>query len=400
MPPTRNNHGNRIECIEVLRAFAVLFVVAHHINGNLIKITNPIVSRFYDYFNGWVGVDLFFAISGFVIARSLLPQLPVGIERPVFWRTALSFWIRRAYRLLPSSWIWLFIILGCSVFYNDSGVFGSFRTNFAATLAGIFNVANLRFAHVFGNHFYGASFVYWSLSLEEQFYLLFPFAILLFRRWLPSLFALAVIIQIFCQRSLLLMAFRTDAILLGILLALWTGTESYRLFEPTPLKRSPVTALGVLALLLAGLVCMPSNELKIVPLPIGMVAIISTLLVWLASYDRKYVLPYSPLRKLLCWVGSRSYAIYLIHIPVFFGVRETLHRANIQSPNPVLVTIVALVALFLLSDLNYRFLETPLRKKGAAIANRIKGGDGREKSRENDSPVVDERVKNEDRAIV
>ena len=335
MTHTRNNnHGNRIDCIEVLRAFAVLFVVFHHINGSLIKFTSPIIIRFYDYFNGWVGVDLFFAISGFVIARSLMPQLPAGIERPAFWRTSLSFWIRRAYRLLPSSWIWLLVILTCSVFYNDSGVFGSFRTNFAATLAGIFNVANVRFAHVFGNHFYGASFVYWSLSLEEQFYLLFPFAILLFRRWLPPLFAIGVALQFFIQRSLLLMAFRTDAILLGILLALWTRTESYRLFEPAPLKKSPVTALGVLALLLTGLVCMPSAELRIVPQPIGMVALISTLLVWLASYDRGYILSFSPLRKLLCWVGSRSYAIYLIHIPLFFGVRETLHRANIQSPEP------------------------------------------------------------------
>jgi len=369
-------HQGRIDCIEILRAFAVLFVVVHHIKGSLLTITTPNLVRFYDYFSGWVGVDLFFAISGFVIARSLLPQLNEKRNRQAFWRTALSFWIRRAWRLLPSSWLWLLIILVCAVFYNDSGVFGSFRTNFAATLADLFNVANVRFADAFGSYTYGASFVYWSLSLEEQFYLFLPFVLFLFRRWFPYLFALAVVFQLFSQRSLLLMAFRTDAILLGVLLALWSQTESYRLFEPKGLKKSPFAALVVLGILLVGLVCMPSKSLQIIPLPVGMVALISILLVWLASYNGPYILPVSPLRKIFCWVGSRSYAIYLIHIPVFYAVRETLHRTGSEPAESPVVVLFALAAIFFLSDLNYRFLEQPLRKKGAKIADRIKRGAG------------------------
>jgi peptidoglycan/LPS O-acetylase OafA/YrhL len=311
-----------------------------------------------------------------VIARSLLPQIPENKTNKAFWRTALSFWIRRAWRILPSSWLWLLIILVCAVFYNDSGVFGSIRTNFAATIAALFNVANFRFADAFGSYFYGASFVYWSLSLEEQFYILLPFFIFLFRRWLPYLLALAIVLQVFSERSLLLMAIRTDAILLGVLLALWSQTQSYRFFEPKGLKKSPVFALLILGVLLIGLVCMPSKELRIVPLPVGMVALISGILVWLASYNGPYILPVSPLRKLLCWVGSRSYAIYLIHIPVFYTVRETIHRTGQKSPEPFLVVTLALAALFFLSDLNYRFVEQPLRKRGAEIADRIKNRRG------------------------
>jgi len=386
-------HQGRIDCIEILRAFAVLFVVIHHIKGSLIPIQTPNMLRFYDYFSGWVGVDLFFAISGFVIARSLLPQLQEKTNH-AFWRTALSFWIRRAWRLLPSSWLWLVIILLCAVFYNDSDVFGSFRTNFAATVAALFNVANFRFADAFGSYNYGTSFVYWSLSLEEQFYIFLPFFIFLFRRWLPHLFGLAVVFQLFSQRSLMLMAFRTDAILLGVLLALWSKTESYRLFEPKGLKKSPLTALVVLGVLFIGLVTMPSKSLQIIPLPVGMVALISVVLVWLASYNGPYILPVAPLRRILCWVGSRSYAIYLIHIPAFYAVRETLHRAGSKSPEPILIVFFALVAIFLLSDLNYRFIEQPLRKRGAEIADRITRGtakvvaDGTETSGESQKEAI------------
>jgi peptidoglycan/LPS O-acetylase OafA/YrhL len=166
------------------------------------------------------------------------------------------------------------------------------------------------------------------------------------------------------------------------LLALWSQTESYRLFEPKGLKKSPWAALVVLGILVVGLVTMPSKALQIIPLPVGMVALISVVLVWLASYNGPYILPFAPLRKILCWVGSRSYAIYLIHIPAFYAVRETLYRAGSESPEPVLVVFFALAGIFLLSDINYRFIEQPLRKKGAAIADRFKRGSAKEFSTE------------------
>ena len=160
---------DRILDIEVLRALAVIGVVVHHARDNLFTWTSPGLERLAVYFGGWVGVDLFFVISGFVIARSLLPQLQsAGIQLDAA-RVTLAFWIRRAWRLLPSAWLWLLLMLLGAILFRDSGTFGSLRANLEATVAGFLHIANLRFLETFMRSEYGASFVYWSLSLEEQF---------------------------------------------------------------------------------------------------------------------------------------------------------------------------------------------------------------------------------------
>lgn len=99
--------SNRIADIEMLRGFAVLFVVIHHANGALFTWSSSAMSLFYSYFCGGVGVDLFFAISGFVIARDLIPRLRESQGSQVAIAITLAFWVRRAWRLWPSAWLWL-----------------------------------------------------------------------------------------------------------------------------------------------------------------------------------------------------------------------------------------------------------------------------------------------------
>ncbi|MCW5337940.1 acyltransferase family protein, partial [Pseudomonas aeruginosa] len=176
--------GKRILDIELLRGLAVLGVVFHHLHGNLFSGSPALLDGINQRVQFWWGVDLFFAISGFVIARTLIPQLREAPTRQAFWEQARYFWIRRAFRLLPSAWLWLALILACCLLLNRSGAFGSLSANLAASLAGFLQVANFRFADSFYRYEYGASFVYWSLSLEEQFYLLLPLLILCLRRYL------------------------------------------------------------------------------------------------------------------------------------------------------------------------------------------------------------------------
>jgi peptidoglycan/LPS O-acetylase OafA/YrhL len=78
----------------------------------------------------------------------------------------------------------------------------------------------------------------------------------------------------------------------------------------------------------------------------------------------------------MLWVGSRSYAIYLIHIPAFFATREIWFR--VKPPGTVFdaaytwrFALTALPLLLIAAELNYRCLEVPLRRRGARIAQRI-----------------------------
>jgi peptidoglycan/LPS O-acetylase OafA/YrhL len=368
--------NHRIKDIELLRGIAVIFVLIEHTRFNLFGQPNRLLEFLYAYFGGWTGVDLFFAISGFVIARDLIPRLnrSNGQAFPVM----LVFWMRRASRLWPSAWLWLLLILVATVTFNRSGAFGLLKTNLDATLAGVFNYGNFRLQEVFGRSEYGASFPYWSLSLEEQFYLLLPFVAIVFRRWLPWVLLAAVLLQFFANRhqNLLLMTTRSDALLLGVLLALWSTHGSYRRFEPTFLKNHLWLRWMVLALLALGLGGLGSSRFENLRLWVGMVALLSIALVFIASYDKDYLMPDNPLKKILLWFGSRSYALYLTHIPAYLASREIWFR--IAPVNTIFdrtynirLALTAIVLLLIFSELNYRFVETPFRARGKKLADRI-----------------------------
>lgn len=371
---TAKRPGKRIQDIELLRALAVLSVVLHHAKGNLFTWNLPWLNAFFQRFDLWWGVDLFFAISGFVIARDLLPRLQRCSSHTEHWRMTLAFWTRRAFRLLPSAWLWLLLILLACRFLNTSGAFGSLQANLAATGAAVLQLANFRFAESFGNYEYGTSFVYWSLSLEEQFYLLLPLLALLTRRWMPWLLVLLVIVQFFTWRTPLLMSVRTDAIALGVLLALWSDTRSYAALTPRAAFK-PLLLIGVAALIF-GLMEFSTNHYLWTTYRIGVIALLSATLVWLASYNRDILaMPAQPLQQLMLWVGSRSYGIYLIHIPAFCLTREVCHRlysaAAQDGSHTLLVTLLAGLLVAGLSELNYRYIEMPLRTRGSRVAARL-----------------------------
>ncbi len=369
--------SRRIADIELLRGIAVLFVMFHHAHSNLVTWPSFGFDLLYSYVNFWPGVDLFFAISGFVIARSLLPALDAAGDGAARFRTVIAFWIRRAWRLLPAAWLWLGITLLASILFNRSGVFGTVHANVGATIAGMLDVANFRFAASFMHSEYGASFHYWSLSLEEQFYLLLPLAALTLGRRLPAMLAILVLIQFLTNRNTpFLMMVRTDAILLGVLIALWSRHPSYRLVEPTGLAKARIGRLLTLGVLLGGIVTFAADQLQTVSIRVGLIALLSAALVLIASFDRDYLWPDGFAKRVLVWVGSRSYGLYLIHIPAFFTTREILFRLRpadwVPGRADLLPLILIAAALILVaSELSYRLVEVPLRDRGARIARRF-----------------------------
>jgi peptidoglycan/LPS O-acetylase OafA/YrhL len=239
----------------------------------------------------------------------------------------------------------------------------------------VFQYANFRFADSFFHYEYGSSFVYWSLSLEEQFYLLFPLLIVLCRKHLVWALLALVAVQLFTLRTPLLMVVRTDALALGVLLAMWSAQPSYQRWQPTFLRRPWV---GVSAFVLIGSLMsfMATDRFTFVNYRIGSIAVLSALLVWIASYDRDYLIPAGGVQRVLAWIGSRSYGMYLIHIPAYQLVRELIFRlqtAELPSPagHPIITLLLAFGLIVLLSELNYRFIEMPMRNRGAALVKRL-----------------------------
>jgi peptidoglycan/LPS O-acetylase OafA/YrhL len=368
--------NHRIKDIELLRGIAVIFVLVEHTRFNLFGQPNRLLEFLYTYFGGWTGVDLFFAISGFVIARDLIPRLNRSNGQQL--SVMQVFWVRRASRLWPSAWLWLALILVATVIFNKSGVFGSLKTNLDATLAGVFNYGNFRLQEVFGRSDYGSSFPYWSLSLEEQFYLLLPVVAIVFRRWLPWVLLMPVVLQLCANRhiNLFLMTTRSDALLLGVLLAIWSGHGNYRRFEPVFLKNHLWLRWLVLALLAVGLGAMGSSRYENFRFWVGAVALLSIALVFIASYDKDYLMPDNPLKKIFLWFGSRSYALYLTHIPAYLATREIWFRIApvdtiFDKTYNIRLALTAIVLVLIFSELNYRFVETPFRARGKKLAERI-----------------------------
>lgn len=371
-----NAGAQKIAEIEVLRGLAVLGVLIHHSPDNLLNGNIGWLNVLMLKLQFWWGVDLFFVVSGFVIARQLLPALQNSAVSKTTKSVIFGFWIRRAFRLLPSAWLWLFLPLPLVMFFNETDVFGTLSANIAATFAGVFNFANFRFADSFFRYDYGFSFVYWSLSLEEQFYLLLPLFALLFRQRLVWLMLTVVLVQFFQVRSVFMMSFRTDALALGVLLAIWSMRPSYQQLAPQFLKSLPFSGTLILISLPLCMSFLAAHNDFLPTIRIGLVALLATVLVWLASYSHSYLWSAGLSQRLIMWLGARSYAIYLIHIPAYFFTRELFYRASAvielsANQQTFFSLTIAAGLILLLSQLNFRWVEMPMRQLGSRLAQRF-----------------------------
>ena len=368
--------------IEVLRGIAILFVMQSHFYGLLVTADVPVLGHIGKYyFKLWPGVDLFFAISGFVIARTLLPVLHAARSEGSYVRAVLAFWIRRAWRLLPSSWLWLTLILIVAAVFNRGGYFGLFHDNFESVLAAYMSVANIHFAMAFGHFGIGASAAYWSLSLEEQFYLALPLVVFLAgRRLVPVLLLILGVAFVWPETDGWLGLFRIQAVVLGVLLAELSWQPAYVLMEPRVLARSRAARLICLCMPLALMAALAADAQQITLHHLDAIAVLAVLVVFVASYGRGYTLAGGPLKRTLVWFGTRSYALYVIHTPLFCATHEVFARVSGGTwydghVSPVFIA-AGLGATLVLAELNYRLVEAPLRRHGRRIAQRYEAQEG------------------------
>lgn len=347
-------------------------VLVQHLPGNLLFWPNHFGDKILSNGGFWAGVDLFFAISGFVIARSLLPRLAGVTEWVSFTQIAITFWIARAWRLLPSAWFWLTAPLFLCLAFNSSGVYGTLADNWAVFVAGMLDLQNFHFVETFCQSGHGTAFAQWSLSLEEQFYLLLPFAAFFFRRYLALPLMLIVFTGFLVPNIVLILMIRLWPVACGVLLALWSSHQSYHECAPTGLANSRAARIVVLTVLLACLISIGSSPLRIVSLYQGPVALISVIIVWVASYGRGYLWQAGASRRVMEVIAARSYCLYLAHIPVYFAVHEFWFRLyGLAMPShfqKIMILGLGALAVAGVAELNHRLLERPLREHGKRLA--------------------------------
>jgi peptidoglycan/LPS O-acetylase OafA/YrhL len=214
------------------------------------------------------------------------------------------------------------------------------------------------------------------LSLEEQFYVLFPLLLYFVGparlRWIP---AAAILVQFPLHREALQMLglTRTDSICYGVLIATAASRGGLQTVQAA-VARHPGRARLLGVLLVAGVAA-----LSLVPqvrIEVGLIALASAGLVLLASGDFGVIIPRSNwLKAVFLWTGSRSFGIYLVHHICFWASREIFFRLahGAHFDNSVQLGLTGLGLTVLAAELSYRWVETPLREYGHRLASDCAG---------------------------
>jgi peptidoglycan/LPS O-acetylase OafA/YrhL len=334
---------HHILALDGLRGIAVISVFAYHSLGPLITPSGPIP------YMGWLGVDLFFVLSGFLITSILLRARDTENYYEVFYA-------RRALRILPLYYLALaFSLLATHDHY-------SFRTQIWFWL----NLSNL--ATAFQPMLIPVLSHYWSLAVEEQFYLVWPAVVrrvsatALLRLCILVIVSLLVVRNIPAVEALTahwsnilyrLTPFRVDTLCGGALLALAVYRMPNRAKLRTPLRIICLTSIA-LFLLLCHLNLLPQFGYTTIVLGF-------TSLVGLALYPGvlSRFLSLAPLTT----TGRYSYCIYLIH-PLLIMRGSHFYRLLPTGRWHVLSAIVVSCSEFLVifgvAALSYRFIESPI----------------------------------------
>ncbi len=351
--------ANRFPGLDGLRALAVAMVVWHNF-GAL-----PFTGRFGhagELRAGYVGVTVFFTISGFLITHLLMEELA-----ETSYIRIVAFYVRRAFRLFPALLITIALLIATAAVRKHPWANTIEAT--AATVAYVFNIAA---AHSpVNNPLGGAGWGHlWSLSVEEQFYLAWPLVLALVvprlspQRIAGLLAAASAAVALWRTilwargasffRLYLLTDVRIDAILLGAALAVALREFPSTRVVARMLRRSLVPALVALLIIASrGSSASPAARPGWLLGP-GMffVSFLSALLILIVVTNEgggaQRVLDSAVVRAL----GRRSYGIYLLHYPV-----EALVGDRTGG------WFLSVAGTALASELSYRFVEVPALRR-------------------------------------
>jgi len=349
------NHGSPsiapyLPEIDVLRALAVLFVVAAHLNLKYMS-------------GGYVGVDIFFVISGFVITRMIHVELASG--RFSF----VAFYERRVRRIIPALYVVVLATAIAALFVVLPAEYESFGKSELSVVTFTSNILFWQESGYFAGPAYEKPLLHtWSLGVEEQFYLLFPIVIVFLAKWTPArgvlwlgvLAAASFGLNVWGvyhhpEAAFYLAPGRAWEFLLGSLLAV---------APLPPLRHAPQRPAFItvgLVLIFAPIFLFTEHT----PFP-GAAALLpcvgAALFIWLHSgWDNPSIK--LPIAQIPIFFGQISYSLYLWHWPIIMLYRNFLGTSPEFTRFTSLQKLVLFTAMVIVAYASFRLIEQPIRRR-------------------------------------
>lgn len=340
--------------IDGLRALAVLPVIFVHAGFNIFS-------------GGFVGVDIFFVISGYLITNILLKEL----EGDQF--SIINFYERRARRILPALFAVLLFCLVLGYFTMMPDEFKNLGQSFVATT---FFSNNILLALTSGYWELASEYKpllhTWSLGVEEQYYIIIPLLLLFTWKFLnknillvmslvflSSLFFAIWFVNISPNKAFYILPTRAWEIALGgivaVLLKKYTFNFNYKL-------SNSMSLIGFL-LILYSIFNFDSSVLS--PSYYLLIPTIGSCLIIVFSNERNLVYKILSFKPIV-FIGLLSYSLYLWHQPIFSFARVY----SKQSPSLSVFTLL-IVLVFIISYFSWKYIETPFRDKKLFSAKKI-----------------------------
>lgn len=342
--------------IDGLRAIAIIFVVTYHAFPKYLP-------------GGYIGVDLFFAISGYLIGKILFYQ--IGISKFSF----LDFYSRRCRRILPSLLIVLIGLLALGWFVLLTEEYRKLSTHTIGAITFLSNYLLWNEHGYFDAKAYSKPLLHlWSLAIEEQFYIFFPLVLWFGKKINFNLFKLTVILGVISfllnldqwRRGAAVADFyspqtRFWELMFGALLGYWSllcnttnqKTGLSKLYLTSFEKYS--TLYGVLGAALIGLSGIYMHEGLLYPGFYGLVPIIGGILLIGCNgrgWFSKKVLEFPP----LIFIGKISFPLYLWHWPLLVLYR-IIYANQVNGSGILLIVLISII----LSAATYFLVELPLK---------------------------------------
>lgn len=356
----------RLPQLEMLRGLAALFVLLDHL-PKILPLPDGILAVPLFVPAWWTGVDLFFALSGFVVVRALRSES----EESGRWSAVASFAVRRAFRLWPTA---LFVVAAACAFAfavdrHAAGSSGPLvlreawwsltgGANLRGWLCTVHAANDCARAEILGHM--------WSLALEHQFYLFAPLLLLVPPRPAATGLVLSLAGVVALDRSGEgAWFFRPDAFVLGSVLAFVDLDRVGRRIAGYGAAR--VFRIGLAAMLLAPVVLSAhSRSVAFLITGLGAAAVVAA-----AACSP---MPTGRTARRLAAQGGVSYSFYLWHLPVLNAWHEALSRLGALPSTQagwMLAAAGALPFCIAAALVSHRFVEQPSRKFGNNLANRI-----------------------------